>query len=89
MGYRSTLLNSYHRERQAGQPSFSSLSLSLSLSLHPPIHLLSSTASSPGVKLLMNIGPKYQSMGIDEGGCIRRCICLYIMGDYIPRGNLS
>lgn len=64
-GYRSALLNSYHRERQSGQPE--RLCLSSSFAGSPFL----SRASQPGVKLLMNISPKYQSAGIrHEGGWV-------------------
>lgn len=78
MGYRSTLWNGYHLQRQAGHrfppisfysflflslsllSYFLSLSVSFSFSLIP----FRSRAFHPRAKLLMNIGPKYQSTGI-------------------------
>lgn len=49
---------------------------------------LSVSRFSPRAKLLMNIGPKYQSTGIRRGfssNGARRCICPYITGVYTPR----
>lgn len=60
------------------------LPLSFSLFLFDPLLL---SRFSPRAKLLMNIGPKYQSTGIRRRGFIgaRRCICPYIKGVYTPR----
>lgn len=61
------------------------LFLSVPRSLPDP---LSVSRFSPRAKLLMNIGPKYQSTGIRRGfssNGARRCICPYITGVYTPR----
>lgn len=95
MGYRSTLCYSYHPQRQTGHripPILSSYIVYLSsFFLSVPRLLpdpLSVSRFSPRAKLLMNIGPKYQSTGIRRGfssNGARRCICPYITGVYTPR----
>jgi len=77
-----------------GYPEYPSEQLSSTASGHctpscPSLFLRSIPTPSvptPSAKLLMNIGPKYQSAGIQRGFVgARRCICPYIMGVYTLR----
>lgn len=79
MGYRSTLWIGYHLQRQPGPPAyvlvlFLTVSLSFLCLFRPDPFSVS--RFSPRAKLLMNIGPKYQSTGIRRG--VRRCSSVHM-----------
>lgn len=97
MGYRSTLWNGYHLQRQADHRTypfrpfcFSLPFLSRFLCLSVLFLFLSDPLSvsrfSPRAKLLMNIGPKYQSTG--DPARVRRCssvhMSVYYRGLHTP-----